>query len=98
MFVEEDYSGGHKTQINETNAVYYSLLDKTLSNGFMGTEESIFTVMSYIEPDIYRRYELDDNGLIVKFTESLGNDNVELAEPTIKKVLVNNKKYTDKDV
>ena len=90
--------GGHKTQINETNAVYYSLLDKTLSNGFMGTEESIFTVMSYIEPDIYRRYELDDNGLIVKFTESLGKDNVELAEPTIKKVLVNNKKYTDKDV
>ena len=64
----------------------------------MGTEESIFTVMSYIEPDIYIRYELDDNGLIVKFTESLGNDNVELAEPTIKKVLVNNKKYTDKDV
>lgn len=89
--------GGHKKQINEANATYYSLLEKTLSAGFMGTEESIFTIMSYIEPDIYRRFELDGNGLIVKFTEQLGKNNVTLAEiPKVK--IINNKKYTDRDV
>ena len=89
--------GGHKQQINEANRTYYSLLERTLSSGFMGTEESIFSIMSYIEPDIYRRFELDSNGLIVKFTESLKNDTVKLAEPPKRKV-INNKKYTDKDV
>ena len=89
--------GGHKTQINEANSTYYALLQKTLSSGYMGTEESIFTLMSYIEPDIYRRFELDGNGLIVKFSESLKNDNVTLVEPP-KRPVINNKKYTDKDV
>jgi len=89
--------GGHKTQINEANSTYYALLQKTLSSGYMGTEESIFTLMSYIEPDIYRRFELDSNGLIVKFTESLKNDNITLVEPP-KRPVINNKKYTDKDV
>ena len=89
--------GGHKAQINEANSTYYALLQRTLSSGYMGTEESIFTLMSYIEPDIYRRFELDSNGLIVKFTESLKNETVELVEPP-KRPKVNNKKYTDKDV
>ena len=89
--------GGHKTQINEANATYYSLLEKTLSAGFMGTEESIFSIMSNIEPDIYRRYELDSNGLIVKFTGALLKNEVTLANIP-KKVTTNNKKYTDRDV
>lgn len=85
--------GGHKQQINEANATYYSLLDKTLSRGYMGTEESLFTIMAYNEPDIYRRYELDGNGLIVKFTQALIDEEVKLTgkEKT-------NIKYTDKDV
>jgi hypothetical protein len=89
--------GGHKQQINEANRTYYSLLERTLSSGFMGTEESIFTIMSYVEPDIYKRFELDSNGLIVKFTENLKNDTVKLVEPP-KRSVINNKKYTDKDV
>ena len=89
--------GGHKSQINEANATYYSLLDKTLSAGYMGTEESIFSIMANIEPEIYRRYELDGNGLIVKFTEALLKDNVKLIDVP-KRREINNKKYTDKDV
>ena len=89
--------GGHKNQINEANATYYSLLDKTLSAGYMGTEESIFTIMSYIEPETYRRFELDGNGLIVKFTEQLNKGTVKLTEPP-KKTNINTKKYTDRDV
>lgn len=89
--------GGHKTQINQANATYYSILDKTLSSGYMGTEESIFSIMANTEPNIYRRFSLDGNGLIVKFTEALKNDNVKLVEVPNETIL-NTKKYTDKDV
>jgi hypothetical protein len=89
--------GGHKQQLTKANATYYSLLDKSLSEGLMGTEESLFTIMSYLEPDIYRRYELDSNGLIVKFTQALKDGAVTLAEPTFKR-LANSKEYTDRDI
>jgi len=68
--------GGTKEAINAANGTYYSTLDRTLSEGFMGTEESIFAIMSYREPHIYKRYSLDDNGLIVKFIDALLKDNV----------------------
>ena len=70
--------GGTKEFIHEANSEYYSLLRQTLDQGLMGTEESIFTIMSYLKPEIYRRYELDGNGLIVKFIQDLINDKVEL--------------------
>jgi len=89
--------GGHKKQINKANATYYSLLDRSLSEGVMGTEESLFTIMSYLEPDVYRRYELDSNGLIVKFAQALHENNVTLAEPAFDR-LTNAKEYTDRDV
>ena len=89
--------GGHKDQIREANSTYYSLLQKTLNSGYMGTEESLFTIMAYNEPDLYKRYELDGNGLIVKFTQALVENNVKLTEidtPKIKNTI----KVTDKDV
>ena len=70
--------GGTKEVINQANALYYSLLQKSLEEGYMGTEESIFTIMSYLEPEKYRRYALDGNGLIVKFIQLLHEGNVEL--------------------
>ena len=72
--------GGKKEMINQANATYYSTLQNTLDNGYMGTEESVFTIMSYREPNIYRRYALDGNGMIVKFIEALMNNKVELEE------------------
>jgi len=89
--------GGHKQQLHKANAAYYSLLDQSLNEGLMGTEESLFTIMSYLEPDVYRRYELDSNGLIVKFAQALHEDNVTLAEPSFKR-LSNAREYTDRDV
>jgi hypothetical protein len=73
--------GGKKEIINQANSTYYSLLQQTLSEGYMGTEESIFSIMSYKEPHIYDRYALDGNGMIVKFTEALLNDTVTLETP-----------------
>jgi hypothetical protein len=89
--------GGHKQQINEANATYYALLNRTLGEGLMGTEESLFTIMSYNEPDLYKRYELDGNGLIVKFTQAIIDDKLELTKP-IKKRINNTQKFTDRDV
>ena len=73
--------GGHKKQISQANGTYYSFLQSSLSENLMGTEESIFAIMAHKEPHIYRRYRLDDNGLIVKFTEALLKNTVKLEEP-----------------
>ena len=89
--------GGKKEIINQANATYYSTLLQTLNDGYMGTEESIFTLMSYIEPHLYRRYMLDDNGLVVKFTENLIKDNITL-EPLPISAPVTPLKITDKDL
>ena len=70
--------GGRKEIINQANGLYYSMLDKTLGGGFMGTEESVFTLMSYVEPEKYRRYSLDGNGLVVKFVQALIDNAVTL--------------------
>jgi hypothetical protein len=70
--------GGSKKAIHTANATYYNFLQSTLSDGYMGTEESIFTIMSYKEPHLYRRFMLDENGLIVKFTEALEKNTVKL--------------------
>jgi hypothetical protein len=89
--------GGHKQQIHEANATYYSMLTNTLNTGYMGTEESIFTLMSYNEPHLYKRFELDGNGLIVKFTQAVIDEKVDIVAP---KITESQKfiKYTDRDV
>ncbi len=72
------FFGGHKEAISEANNTYYNLLSNTLSEGLMGTEESLFAIMAASQPGRYRRYLLDDNGLIVKFTQALLDDKVDL--------------------
>lgn len=83
--------GGHKDFIPEANNIYYSLVDQSLSRGYAGTEESVFTIMSYLYPENFRRYQLDGNGLIVKFTQE-----AEQAQPTL--VPVKSKKSKFKPV
>jgi len=70
--------GGHKDFLSQANSTYYHLLDRSLSEGHMGTEESIFSIMAHLEPHIYRRYALDSNGLVVKFVQTLLDDTIEL--------------------
>ena len=70
--------GGHKDFLSQANGMYYHLLQDTLNSGYMGTEESLFSLMAHLEPHIYRRYALDENGLIVKFVQDLMEDKVRL--------------------
>lgn len=76
--------GGHKDIIREANSTYYSLLSNSINQGYLGTEESVFTIMSYLHPEKYRRYALDGNGLVVKFVQNVIDDTVVL-EPVPEK-------------
>jgi len=70
--------GGHIDAIKNGNGLYWHLVNDSLNSGYMGTEESIFTIMSYLEPETFRRYALDENGLVVKFIQALISDTVTL--------------------
>ena len=70
--------GGPKNIIKEVNDIYYSLLNNTLSEGLMGTEESIFTIMVYKYPELFSYYEIENNGLLGKFFEDLKNDKLKV--------------------
>jgi hypothetical protein len=72
------FFGGHKDYISQANDEYYSLLDSSLREGYMGTEESIFTIMTYLEPKIYQYEPIEDNGLINTFFENVKNKNTQL--------------------
>jgi len=71
--------GGHKDFISQAHSEYYHTLSESLNSGLMGTEESIFSIMSKKSENVYNRYMLDQNGLIVKFVEALFNDDCILA-------------------
>jgi hypothetical protein len=72
--------GGHKKTISKANADYYAMLDQTLKDGYMGTEESIFSILAYKDPYTFRRFEIEENGLIVKFTQDVIEGNAKLAK------------------
>lgn len=71
------FFGGTRSAINDMNSLYYALLDDTLGSGYMGTEESIFTLLAYRNPTKVNVKMIDDNGLVYKFFEDLKNDIVE---------------------
>jgi len=73
--------GGHKDFISHAHSEYYFALQNSLQSGFAGTEESIFSILAN-KSNQYRRYSLDSNGLIVKFIQSLFDDNVKLEAPS----------------
>jgi GR25 family glycosyltransferase involved in LPS biosynthesis len=68
------FFGGHKDYISQANDLYYSLLNDTLSSGYMGTEESIFTIMTYLDPDTYQFESINQDGLLATFFENVKNN------------------------
>jgi hypothetical protein len=69
------FFGGHRDTIADANRLYYSLLNDTLNEGFMGTEESIFTIMTYLDPITYNYELINPDGLIFTFFEKLKRPN-----------------------
>ena len=83
------FFGGPKDSIGDINGIYYSILKSTLEEGYMGTEESIFSIMCYKHSDLINYFEIESNGLIGKFFEDLKNDNLKIKNEA-KVVLTNN--------
>jgi hypothetical protein len=79
------FFGGPKHTIGDINGIYYNLLQSTLNEGLMGTEESIFSIMCYKHSDIVNYFEIESNGLIGKFFENLKNDELKLKSENIHK-------------
>ena len=67
------FFGGRKQNIPEANKLYYELLVSSLNEGLMGTEESIFTIMTYLEPNIYKYDTIKTDGLLSTFFEKVKN-------------------------
>ena len=65
------FFGGKTNLIHEVSDIYDKLLDKTLEKGLMGTEESIFTLMTYNFYHLFDIYFIGENGLVYVFFESL---------------------------
>lgn len=72
--------GGNRDAINQFNEKYYHLLNETLNAGCMGTEESVFTLLTYRDPQNYNINFIDGNGLVYKFFEDLRANKLQ-AEP-----------------
>jgi hypothetical protein len=85
------FFGGPKDSISDINSIYYNLLKQTLSEGYMGTEESIFSIMCHVNSDIINYFQIESNGLLGKFFEDLKNDNIKIKSHSSKKQVDLNK-------
>ncbi|MDB4908545.1 MAG: hypothetical protein JWO05_3329 [Gemmatimonadetes bacterium] len=65
------FFGGHIDLLSEVNSHYYEVLESTLHAGLMGTEESVFTILTHEEPQLYDRFALREahRGLLTPFFE-----------------------------
>lgn len=68
------FFGGPTHTIGDINGIYYGLMKSTLEDGYMGTEESLFSIMSYKHSDLINYFEIESNGLVGKFFEDLKDD------------------------
>jgi hypothetical protein len=88
------FFGGPKSSISDINSIYYGLLLSTLSEGYMGTEESIFSIMCYKHSDIINYFETNGNGLMTDFFENLKDDKLKVKSES--KISIENTLDTNK--
>lgn len=74
--------GGKKELIHKMNDLYYGILNDTLSEGLMGADECLFTILTHRHADLFHRFEIEGNGLIWPFFEHVKKFEVSLS-PTV---------------
>lgn len=67
------FFGGRKDHINNINNLYYNYLQNSLREGYMGTEESIFTIIAHRHDELVQQFRIGGDGLIAPFFEMLKN-------------------------
>lgn len=65
------FFGGEKSIIEKINGFYYDILSSTLTSGYMGADECLFTILCHNYPELIHRYEIEGNGLLWPFFEHL---------------------------
>ena len=85
--------GGTKEAIHEANDLYYNLMNRSLNDGVMGTEETLFAIMTYLKPELYRRYMLDGNGMIVKYVQDVLAGTAQLEPIPSNRTVIRRDKY-----
>lgn len=68
------FFGGPTSAISGFSASYYRLMEETLDAGYMGTEESLFSILLYQSPRSYQYALIEENGLISTFFEAVKNN------------------------
>lgn len=89
------FFGGRKEFMHLANDLYYGLLNSSLDQGLMGTEESIFTIMTYTDPDTYQYTYINNDGLLSTFFENAKNDKIVIEN--IAKINIS-KDYSNNDI
>ena len=72
------FFGGPIQTIHVMNSIYYQLMQSTLEQNLMGTEESLFSIMMYRNKELIDYFEIESNGLMNKFFEDLKNDTLQI--------------------
>lgn len=83
------FFGGKTEYIADLEQNYNLLLSETLNSGYMGTEESIFTLLTYLFEEKVNVYYIEGNGLISGFMEDVKNNTVSLNPKKIETIQVN---------
>ena len=81
--VQGQIFGGEPTDIGHANALYYQLLEDSMRQQRLTTEESIFTQMIERSPERFDRFVLQDNGLPGRLFEEVRTGRVSLERTTI---------------
>jgi hypothetical protein len=70
--------GGNREAIKEVNSYYWHLLNDSLNEGLMGTEESLFSILAEKYPELCRATRIGINGHIQEFVSKALDDTAEL--------------------
>lgn len=65
------FFGGKKLEISFLSDQFRKLAHETLDNGHMGTEESLYTILTYLYPSMCNIKMIPEHGLIFDFFEKL---------------------------
>jgi hypothetical protein len=72
------FFGGKREEIEFLTKKYRELSHKTLDEGYMGTEESLFTILTYLYENIINVEMIPNHGLVFGFFEKLQNNVIDI--------------------
>lgn len=81
--------GGHVSKLQELNSQYYGLMQSTLTDGLMGADENLFTILQYQNKDTVKSYKIGTDGLIWPIFEELQQHTEPPVKLPVKRSLTN---------